>query len=727
MEENYVELLLQKYRLAVVLAVLQNKPNNISIEDYLMELKNNIRESESQAISVDEEDFNISDDEINLNTVSLNIDDNSNGSVTILQNFENILDKDDLNLTNLDTETLLHTTNSAASQNNENVILPTQLNIQTNTNLEFGTLDKELKQRMEKNLFKEIEPNQPQLISTNKFDEQASNSCYTQNYTHISQSQDYISVQSNYFNNEKILDMKRKNENELSLLDNKDDSEIQVHVRKKLKPIVYTESITDGNSVHTAETQYETSRENQISYGSKNIETQIDHINSKTIEYLNTVNSSLNNIITLENTTLNPKNINFDCSNEVQIFDNINVVSQNAVTSKVPNSIHIRDMTNSKFNHDFNSFFEESQDILTLASPCVSAKICSSQNELIYLKNKCDSLFDPNLQNVDVKVQNTNLNKINLTGNKLRINDNNPVNALKESKTNKAYEDEVINTNTENLTESQAEIIPFKVMGELNKIKSYLNKNDVGDSHALDSGFKSRSSTASQSTPWLNQSSHCLFTYLAQTPLFDSTVEINYEIAKVLGELIDRLHENEKYPSFLEEMLEFIANLISTIYEGKCDVNVFFNTDESIGRLLLLNKSKNIIKYTIEKIVKILESFHEQLERDTIELTNINKTENLAYIFHLLETLLKKHIKITQFSQNTRFSQSQEDKSLKRSTITEIWRKKWNLTKNEVFQKEEKDILVDCSDVLNKIIVKAMNNYSLIAFAALQCFNLLQS
>ncbi|XP_045526382.1 uncharacterized protein LOC123715430 [Pieris brassicae] len=104
MEENYVELLLQKYRLAVVLAVLQNKPNNISIEDYLMELKNNIRESESQAISVDEEDFNISDDEINLNTVSLNIDDNSNGSVTILQNFENILDKDDLNLTNLDTE-----------------------------------------------------------------------------------------------------------------------------------------------------------------------------------------------------------------------------------------------------------------------------------------------------------------------------------------------------------------------------------------------------------------------------------------------------------------------------------------------------------------------------------------------------------------------------------------------------------------------------------------------
>ncbi|XP_045489242.1 uncharacterized protein LOC123690180 [Pieris rapae] len=425
------------------------------------------------------------------------------------------------------------------------------------------------------------------------------------------------------------------------------------------------------------------------------------------------------------------------------MIDNIIFESQNTVTSNViQNSTQIREMTDNS-----NNIFEESQNVLTLESPCVSAQIYSSQNELIYLKNKCDSLFDTNLQNIesngDIKVKNTNLNKIT-PGDKLKTNVNTE-NDLKESKTNNTYENEAINTNTENsrfndfelnesddLTESQGEVIPFKVMGEFNKIKAYLNKIDV-DSHASDSGFKSRSSTASQSTHWLNQSSHCLFRYLSQTPLFDSTVEINYEIAKVLGELIDRLHENENYPSFLDEMLEFIANLISTIYERKCDVNVFFKTDESIGRLLLLNKSKNIIKYTIEKIIKILESFHENLETDTIELTNIDKTENLAYIFHLLETLLKKHIKITQFSQNTRFSQSnkfsqsQDDKSLKRSTITEIWRKKWNLTKAEVFQKEEKNILVDCSDILNKIIVKAMNNYSLIAFAALQCFNLLQS
>ncbi|CAF4919682.1 unnamed protein product [Pieris macdunnoughi] len=634
-----------------------------------MELKNNIRESESQAISVDEDDFNISDEEINLNTLSLNIDDNSNGSVTILQNFENMLDKEDLNLTNVDNETLLHATNSPATQNNI-IVLPSQPNIQTNINLEFGSLDMELKQRMEKNLFKEIEKNQPQSFSTNKLDAQASNSCYTQNYTHISQSQDCISVQPNYFNNEKVLDIKRKNEIELSGLENKDDSEIQVHVRKKLKPIVYTESIIDVNSVQTAETQYESPKVIQVSKECKNVQTQIDHINSKTIECSNPVNSLPNNVSIMENVILKPKDINFNCSNEIQMFDNINFESQDTVTSNIiQNSIQLREMNDFQLNNNPNRLFEESQDILTLDSPCVRAQIYSSQNDLIYLKNKCDSLFDPNLQNidgnVDIKVNNTNLNKINILGDKLKINVNNPEYALKESKTNNIHEDEAVNTEnsrfndelneSDDLAVSQVEIIPFKVMGELNKIKAYLNKSDV-DSHASDSGFKSRSSTASQSTQWLNQSSHCLFTYLSQTPLFDSTVEINYEIAKVLGELIDRLHDNEKYPSFLEEMLEFITKLISTIYERKCDVNVN-----------------------------------------------------------------------TRFSQSNRFSQSQEDKSLKRSTITEIWRKKWNLTKNEVFQKEEKDILVDCSDILNKIIVKAMNNYSLIAFAALQCFNVLQS
>ncbi|XP_045508870.1 uncharacterized protein LOC123704532 [Colias croceus] len=282
------------------------------------------------------------------------------------------------------------------------------------------------------------------------------------------------------------------------------------------------------------------------------------------------------------------------------------------------------------------------------------------------------------------------------------------------------------------LSDSQAEVIPFKVMEELNKIKIYLNKRNRihSESHGTDSGYKSNSResylTASQSSLWLNQSSHCLFSYLSQCPLLVSTMEINYEVAKVLGLLIDRLHDDEKYPTFLEEMLEFIDKLLHNIYNGDFDdENVFLKNDESIDRLILLNKSQNIIKFTIEKITKLLENFHERLEKGShVELENINTAENLCFIFHLLEVLLKKHT--TNLSQTSQ--QSQNEKILKRSTLTEIWRKKWNLTQAEVYHKQEKrDVIVMCSDVLNKIIVKSMENYSLVAFAALQCFNLLQS
>ncbi|XP_038220472.1 uncharacterized protein LOC119838558 [Zerene cesonia] len=138
-------------------------------------------------------------------------------------------------------------------------------------------------------------------------------------------------------------------------------------------------------------------------------------------------------------------------------------------------------------------------------------------------------------------------------------------------------------------------------------------------------------------------------------------MEINYEIAKALGILIDRLHDDEKYPSFLDEMLEFIDRLLLNVYNGD---------------------------------------------------------------FSDVLILLKKHT--TQMSQTSQ--QSQDEKILKRSTLTEIWRKKWNLTKAEVYHKHERrDVIVMCSDVLNKIIVRSMEGYSLVAFAALQCFNLLQS
>lgn len=72
---------------------------------------------------------------------------------------------------------------------------------------------------------------------------------------------------------------------------------------------------------------------------------------------------------------------------------------------------------------------------------------------------------------------------------------------------------------------------------------------------------------------------------------------------------------------------------------------------------------------------------------------------------------------------------SQDDKILKKSSLTEIWRKKWNMSKVEISEgsSEKKCVLLNCSNVLNKIIVQAMEGYGLISFAALQCFNLLQN
>lgn len=110
----------------------------------------------------------------------------------------------------------------------------------------------------------------------------------------------------------------------------------------------------------------------------------------------------------------------------------------------------------------------------------------------------------------------------------------------------------------------------------------------------------------------------------------------------------------------------------------------------------------------------------------TLEIDCLGKCENICYIFHVLEILLKRYIKKTRQSQTS--TQPSQERSLKRSDITEIWRKKWNLSKSEVNEGsfKKKCILSICSQILNKIIVSAMDGYTLISFSALQCFNLLQ-
>ncbi|KAF9416906.1 hypothetical protein HW555_005909, partial [Spodoptera exigua] len=280
------------------------------------------------------------------------------------------------------------------------------------------------------------------------------------------------------------------------------------------------------------------------------------------------------------------------------------------------------------------------------------------------------------------------------------------------------------------------EIISFKVLEEFNKVKLFVrrpNRRMSCDSYSSDSGYKSDSQRSNRSAlqlsgTWLNQSGSCLFHYLLQCPLVASTRDIT-------SELIDKLHDDEKYPSFLEELLETIDGELGQVFEGaNGEENEFLKKDERIQRILLLNKSIHIQAHTIEKITKILEKFHANITQidSTYELQNIDEIENVSYIFHLLEIILKKYLKNkkndSQSESTTQNYSKEDEKIFKKSTISDIWRKKWNPSQKKIEgSREKKCALKVCSDVLNKIVVDCVSSYSLVAYSALKCFNSMQN
>lgn len=138
----------------------------------------------------------------------------------------------------------------------------------------------------------------------------------------------------------------------------------------------------------------------------------------------------------------------------------------------------------------------------------------------------------------------------------------------------------------------------------------------------------------------------------------------------------------------------------------------------------------HVKKYTIDRLLDCLNDLYEKLNLDETEIKHINLIENACYVFHLLELIISKYMKKRNlFSQSS--SQSQDDeRSLKKSSITEIWRKKWIPNYGDVVSTsdvtEKVCIEIRCSEVLNKIVVGCMDGYSLLSYSALKCFNLLQ-
>ncbi|CAG9577599.1 unnamed protein product [Danaus chrysippus] len=274
----------------------------------------------------------------------------------------------------------------------------------------------------------------------------------------------------------------------------------------------------------------------------------------------------------------------------------------------------------------------------------------------------------------------------------------------------------------DDITESQVEMVSFKVLEELSRIKSYLNK--VDNKMTEDSGYRSwkRSSKSASQSSCLNESAYCLMSFLKTCPLAVNIMDIIEEISKVLGRFIDKLHDAEKYPKFLDEMLDSVGGLVNELYETGVDGDMILQIDEKIQRIFLLNRSHHIMKFTIENITKKLEEIHTKL-CDVIEITQTVSTENMCYMLHILEILLKRYITYDNMSQSTLESQ---ESVLRKNSLTDIWRKKWNLSESDVIVSEKKCIITQCRAILNKIIVDSIDNYSLISFSALQCFNVIQ-
>lgn len=107
--------------------------------------------------------------------------------------------------------------------------------------------------------------------------------------------------------------------------------------------------------------------------------------------------------------------------------------------------------------------------------------------------------------------------------------------------------------------------------------------------------------------------------------------------------------------------------------------------------------------------------------------------EGTVYVFHVLEVLLQRYVKKKALLSSQPTSQASQDERLpKRSSLTDAWKQKWDpefkRKDGVLYQRVNvKSVDVKMGEVLNKLVIDCMEGYSLVSFAALQCFNVLQS
>ncbi|KAJ0184233.1 hypothetical protein K1T71_000656 [Dendrolimus kikuchii] len=306
-------------------------------------------------------------------------------------------------------------------------------------------------------------------------------------------------------------------------------------------------------------------------------------------------------------------------------------------------------------------------------------------------------------------------------------NDNNEIYVTSIKEIN--MDDDVIKVNTkndannENINVSDDErnqIVPFKIIDELNRVKSYFNRKvEIRQSRDgwSESGYRSDTQGPLQlSITCLNQSAHCLLNFLTNYPLLPQTNEITSDISM-------------NYLPFLEELLDCISSLLKRLHQEENEEDMLLKKEELSQRIIFLNKSVHIQKFTIEKIANILDATHTELIKKDAkrEIQNISTIENLCYVFNILQVLLPKFL---EHRENSSQPSQNEERGLTRSSLSDIWRMRWSgeIKIKSSEQNEEKcNVVEKLSEILNKLIVDCMDGYSLIAYFSLKCFNLLQS
>ncbi|XP_049884089.1 uncharacterized protein LOC126379394 [Pectinophora gossypiella] len=846
-----VQHMTHKYRLAVAIAVLKNKPENTTIEQYIEQLREKIKENDDDFLctndfNIDDTDFNFGDDDFNCddtdilmtnevleNAKTIEIDiqnDVDNNSVNILENFEAIVNTIDPNSIEVEKSNAINAvegfhganisrskdyleTNSRKEKSHTTVIVnETEMtsnghNIPSETDSVIDILRtlRDIEDSMEvenATIFDNASQATYFESSTEAIDIRINTR--TDDSSTFSAHEDYdmhtLNTGSGGKNtaekpasfNERIIAKVTKNLNKDAAFNSKTNSSIK-DVNKTFNEVNNTNT-KSAKTEHVTNSNAQSLEDDILRYDNRNASERLNNdlfkakvdIVAKTINKVNrndfhnlnktdgdkerlfhtnidenapkatdhttqklTQDSQETIIYTLQGFTQNPGHISqSQCPN-------MDIPGRYLYGNKNRDITFVEKDNNTNKVEITNPNVKEFTNIDAIIQDRQITKVDSSQIQYII-----DNTGKTYAVLQEIQLKNSQIGDFNDTNGHeekrtnlevLRTNQDLEGTQIDHPRTSIDYEELDIGntfTNTESRIDnidvdssnSQQEIVPFKVVKELSKIKSYLNGKERVNTEVFssDSGYRSDSQHSSYksahvSDNWVHQSAHCLFNYVLQCPLVVGTQDIVSEISLVFGRLIDRLHEEEKYPPFIEDLLTALDKLLNDLYHGGgCD-NILLEKDEIIQRIFLLNKSSHILKYSIEKITHILEGIHTHLtSEETYELTNIQELENATYIFYVLEILLQKYMKFKSKSNSESqiLSQnSQEGKIIKKSSIADIWRKKWNSKFKEVPMEgsQKMCVLVKCGEVLNRIIVGCIEGYSLIAFAALQCFNLLQS